>query len=195
MGRRLLIEARNTRPYHHRDLLSTVPLSPKNSGRATTPAPTATAMSLPFTNGSLFSTSISYFEADQKDIEEYPSQHDPDSETNRNQINTDRHEYSKSGSDNAVAAMSSAWDVRNVTPDQVREASDREARDGGDGRVSPLEISPANREVSRFTDEDGRGESVVHGPSRRVSPRKGKRVDYGGAAIEGPRERGDVSKT
>lgn len=81
-----------------------------------------------------------------------------------------------------------------MTPEGVREASDREARDDGDERVSPLEVSPANQEVSKFTDEDGRAESVVHGPSRRVSPQKGKRVDYGGAAIESPGERDDTSK-
>ncbi|EEP76411.1 predicted protein [Uncinocarpus reesii 1704] len=109
----------------------------------------------------------------------YVDEHDPDS---RYAINTERNEYSKSGTDNAVAAQDSAWNIKNQTPESAKEESERESAMNGRGKASPLDVSPANQEVSRFTDESGRGESVVHGPSKRVSPRKGKKVDYGGGA-------------
>jgi len=105
---------------------------------------------------------------------------DPQSRT---AINTERYEYSQSGSDNAVAAQRSAWDPAHLTPEMVREASREEALRDGRGLASPLEVSPANQEVSMSTDEAGRGEWVEKGPSRRVSPPKGKKVDYGGGAV------------
>jgi hypothetical protein len=101
----------------------------------------------------------------------------------RSAINTERYEYSKSGSDNAVAAQRSAWDTAHLTPEMVREASREEALRDGKGLTSPLEVSPANQEVSKSTDEAGRGDWVEKGPSRRVSPPKGKKVDYGGGAV------------
>jgi hypothetical protein len=64
----------------------------------------------------------------------------------------------------------------------VREASRQEALRDGRGLVSPLEVSPANQEVSMSTDEAGRGEWVEKSPSRRVSPPKGKKVEYGWGA-------------
>jgi hypothetical protein len=98
-------------------------------------------------------------------------------------MNTERHEYSKSGSDNAVAAQRSAWDPAHLTPEMVREASREESLKDGRSLVSPLEVSPANQEVSVTTDEAGRGEVVEKSASRRVSPPKGKKVDYGGGAV------------
>ncbi|EAS35979.3 uncharacterized protein CIMG_01333 [Coccidioides immitis RS] len=104
----------------------------------------------------------------------YVDENDPDS---RYAINTERSEYSKSGTDNAVAAQSSAWDIKNQTPESAREESEKEWAREGRSKASPLEVSPANQEVSRFTDESGRGASVIHGPSKRVSPKKGKKVE------------------
>jgi hypothetical protein len=118
--------------------------------------------------------------------------HDPD---NRAAINTERYEYSKSGSDSAVAEQKCAWDIQNKTPDAVREASYQEQLAKGDGKMSPLEVSPANQDVSKFTDEDGRGVYVVHNQSRRVSPRKGKKVELGPtAAIEPPSGHDETAK-
>ncbi|KMP01275.1 hypothetical protein CIHG_01564 [Coccidioides immitis H538.4] len=58
----------------------------------------------------------------------YVDENDPDS---RYAINTERSEYSKSGTDNAVAAQSSAWDIKNQTPESAREESEKEwAREG-----------------------------------------------------------------
>jgi len=65
----------------------------------------------------------------------------------------------------------------------VREASREESLTDGLGRVSPLEVSPANQEVSMLTDEAGRGVWVEKSPSRRVSPPKAKKVDYGGGEV------------
>lgn len=114
----------------------------------------------------------------------YPSStakdNDPD---DRSAINTERMEYTKSGTDNAVAAQRCSWDTVYMTPEEVREESIRESQRDGNDKPCPLEISPANREWSKFTDESGRGVWVEHSVSRRVSPPKGKKVDYGGAAV------------
>ncbi|OAX77454.1 hypothetical protein ACJ72_08247 [Emergomyces africanus] len=106
-------------------------------------------------------------------------QNDPDG---RYAINTERHEYSQSGSDNAVAKQHAAWDLSYITPEKVREASLNEAMHDGHSTAGPLEVSPANRDVSQYTDEAGRSDWVEKGPSRRVSPPKGMKVDYGGTA-------------
>ncbi|EFE36398.1 uncharacterized protein ARB_05337 [Trichophyton benhamiae CBS 112371] len=98
-------------------------------------------------------------------------------------INTDRGEYSKTGGDSEVASQRSAYDICYRDPADVRTASDREEEANGHRDRRPLEVSPANREVSRFTDEGGGQHDEEIRPSRRVSPRKGKRVDYGGADI------------
>jgi len=101
----------------------------------------------------------------------------------RSAINTERYEYSISGSDNAVAAQQSAWDPAHLTPEMVRVASQQEALKDGRGLISPLEVSPANQEVSMSTDEAGRGGWVEKDASRRVSPPKGRKVGYGGGAV------------
>ncbi|EGD99222.1 hypothetical protein TMEN_7693 [Trichophyton mentagrophytes] len=98
-------------------------------------------------------------------------------------INTDRGEYSKTGGDSEVASQRSAYDICYRDPADVRTASDLEEEANGHRDRRPLEVSPANREVSRFTDEGGGQHDEEVRPSRRVSPRKGKRVDYGGADI------------
>ncbi|PGH35612.1 hypothetical protein GX50_01593 [[Emmonsia] crescens] len=120
-----------------------------------------------------------------KDPLPYDIQNDPDA---RNAINTERHEYSQSGSDNAVAEQRAAWDLTFITPEKVREASLAEAMHDGHSKAGPLEVSPANRDVSQYTDEAGRSYWVEKGPSRRVSPPKGKKVDYGGTVILEKRE-------
>ncbi|OJD27507.1 hypothetical protein ACJ73_01094 [Blastomyces percursus] len=117
--------------------------------------------------------------------EPYDIKNDPDG---RYAINTERHEYSKSGSDNAVAEQQAAWDITYLTPEKVREASLDEAMKDGRSQAGPLEVSPANRDVSQYTDEAGRSEWVEKGPSRRVSPPKGMKVDYGGTAVLGKRD-------
>jgi len=101
----------------------------------------------------------------------------------RSAINTERYEYCISGSDNAVAAQQSTWDPAHLTPEMVRAASQQEALRDGRGLVSPLEVSPANQEVSMSTDEAGRGDWVEKGPSRRVSPPKGRKVGFGGGTV------------
>ncbi|EDN09934.1 hypothetical protein I7I51_07251 [Histoplasma capsulatum] len=91
----------------------------------------------------------------------YEIENDPDG---RYSINTERHEYSKSGSDNAVAEQRAAWDLSYITPEMVREASLDEAMHDG------------HNEAAR------RG-WVEKGPSRRVSPPKGMKVDYSGTVV------------
>ncbi|PGH08197.1 hypothetical protein GX51_01351 [Blastomyces parvus] len=117
--------------------------------------------------------------------EPYDIQNDPDG---RYTINTERHEYSKSGSDNAVAEQRAAWDITYITPEKVREASLAEAMTDGHSLAGPLEVSPANPDVSQLTDEAGRSDWVQKGPSRRVSPLKGMKVNYGGTVVIGKRD-------
>jgi len=105
-------------------------------------------------------------------------QFDPESRT---AINTERYEYSHS--DSTVAAQQSTWDPAYLTPEMVREASRLEAMRDGLGLESPLEVSPANQEISMSTNETGRGEWMEKGASRRVSPPKAKKLDYGGGAV------------
>ncbi|QSS57837.1 hypothetical protein I7I53_12141 [Histoplasma capsulatum var. duboisii H88] len=123
------------------------------------------------------------FVTDRKQPEDpvaYEIENDPDG---RSSINTERHEYSKSGSDNAVAEQRAAWDLSYITPEMVREASLDEAMHDGHSKAGPLEVSPANRDVSQYTDEAARRGWVEKGPSRRVSPPKGMKVDYSGTVV------------
>ncbi|PGH07781.1 hypothetical protein AJ79_06169 [Helicocarpus griseus UAMH5409] len=99
-------------------------------------------------------------------------------------INTEKHEYSQSGSDSAVAEQKAAWERTYMTPEEVRIASMKEAMLDGHSKDGPLEVSPANPDFSKYTDEFGRGEWVEKHPSKRVSPPKGKKVDYGGAVVD-----------
>ncbi|EER41469.1 conserved hypothetical protein [Histoplasma capsulatum var. duboisii H88] len=113
------------------------------------------------------------FVTDRKQPEDpvaYEIENDPDG---RSSINTERHEYSKSGSDNAVAEQRAAWDLSYITPEMVREASLDEAMHDGHSKAGPLE----------YTDEAARRGWVEKGPSRRVSPPKGMKVDYSGTVV------------
>ena len=106
----------------------------------------------------------------------------------RSSINTERSEYTNSGTDNEVASQHSAFDPTNIDPDMEAEASGMEVlQDGNEG--NPLEVSPANREVSRAFDpmEGGAQRGVDRGPSLRFSPKKGTKVSMGGWAHGGAR--------
>ncbi|KAL9113834.1 MAG: hypothetical protein Q9227_001968 [Pyrenula ochraceoflavens] len=62
----------------------------------------------------------------------------------RNSINTEASEYSKSGSDNGAAHQNeAAFDPTKTDPQEMKE----KAGEGND--VNPLEVSPANPEVSQ----------------------------------------------
>ncbi|KAI1960714.1 hypothetical protein LOZ58_003787 [Ophidiomyces ophidiicola] len=143
----------------------------------------STATNLPCTEAGAKLTTVPILSrnlSNNTQLNTYVDEHDPES---RFAINTERNEYSKSGTDNAVAAQDSAWDLKNHTPEQAKEESEVESAQNGRNKASPLEVSPANQEVSKFTDETGRGAFIMHGPSKRISPKKGKRVDYGGGEI------------
>ncbi|KAK2736891.1 hypothetical protein FQN57_000494 [Myotisia sp. PD_48] len=111
----------------------------------------------------------------------HPADFDPD---DRCAMNTERSEYAISGTDNAVAAQRTPWDISYHDPEDARIASNLESEQHGGRRTGgPLEVSPANQDVSKFTDESGRYESMTKGPSKRVSPFKRKKVDASGIVV------------
>ncbi|KAK2754298.1 hypothetical protein FQN54_007178 [Arachnomyces sp. PD_36] len=107
-------------------------------------------------------------------------------------INTERSEYTNSGTDNEVASQRSAFDPKNIDPTTEQEASGAEVLEAGD-IGNPLEVSPANREVSRTLDpmEGGAQRGMDRGPSQRFSPRKGTKVSMAGwtSGAAGKREK------
>ncbi|OJD19310.1 hypothetical protein AJ78_00759 [Emergomyces pasteurianus Ep9510] len=149
--------------------------------------PNLTASSLQIPSTSLTTTAQAFQQRSYATDDKQPKSTLPNDIQNdpggRYTINTERHEYSQSGSDNAVARQRAAWDLSYMTPEKVREASLDEAMHDGHSMAGPLEVSPANRDVSQYTDEAGRSDWVEKGPSRRVSPPKGQKVGYGGTVI------------
>jgi hypothetical protein len=110
-------------------------------------------------------------------------------------INTERSEYTNSGTDNEVASQRLAFDPTNIDPEREQEASGLEVQQAGDVG-NPLEVSPANREVSRTLDpmEGGAQRGMDRGPSMRFSPKKGTKVSMAGwTGSGGPMVRGGKS--
>ncbi|KAL2002406.1 hypothetical protein VTN02DRAFT_6830 [Thermoascus thermophilus] len=91
----------------------------------------------------------------------------------RSTLRPERTEYSQSGTDDEVAGHPSAYDPSNTSPEGQTEASGRESQQAG--KISnPLDVSPANTEVSQARDptEGAPDQNVPSGPSVRGSPRK-----------------------
>ena len=92
----------------------------------------------------------------------------------RNSINTDASEYSKSGTDDAAAHQNeAAFDPSQTDPQEQKDTAGK----GND--VNPLEVSPANPDVSKQRGSTEGG--AEKGPERtassgRGSPTKGKPV-------------------
>lgn len=99
----------------------------------------------------------------------------------RSSLIPERSEYTNSGTDNEIASQRSAFDPKNIDPVLQAQASGEEVRQDGDVG-NPLEVSPANREVSRTFDpmEGGAQRGMDRGPSQRFSPRKGTKVSMAG---------------
>lgn len=87
-------------------------------------------------------------------------------------MKTETDEYTKSGTDDEVAEQNASYDPSKVDPEKETESagSEAKARDCG----NPLEISPANKEVSKQVKEEcepEKSENESH-KSRHVSPKK-----------------------
>jgi hypothetical protein len=75
-----------------------------------------------------------------------------DAQQDREKINTDANEYAKSGTDDTTAGNEeAAFDTNHPDPQEAK----RKAGEGND--VNPLDVSPANPEISQPTRE-GSGE-------------------------------------
>ncbi|KAK5013915.1 hypothetical protein LTR16_004089 [Cryomyces antarcticus] len=79
-------------------------------------------------------------------------------------------EYSKSGSDDASAATDAAFDPSTTRPEQ--EQKQAEGASGG-ASVNPLEVSPANQEVSKPRGEQEGGAGASKAESGQSSGREG----------------------
>ncbi|RHZ54365.1 uncharacterized protein CDV56_103285 [Aspergillus thermomutatus] len=108
--------------------------------------------------------------------EEQPRIHD------RNELDPQRSETTKTGTDNEVASHHAAYDPNTTSPESEIDQAEQETNQGG--KVSnPLDVSPANKDVSGARDPQEGGpdhNAEKAGPSRRGSPRKGKEVHVGG---------------
>lgn len=87
-------------------------------------------------------------------IREKPSsqqaQPDTKAESERQALNPERCETSKSGTDSQVAGYKSSYDPSTTTPESELQALEKECRLAG--IINPLFISPANREFSELLD-------------------------------------------
>ncbi|KAL2012364.1 hypothetical protein VTN00DRAFT_5082 [Thermoascus crustaceus] len=123
-------------------------------GHSTTTTTTTTTMRTLSTTASLFTR------GEQKTMD-------------RSTLRPERTEYSKSGTDDEVAGHPSAYDPSNTSPEGQTEASGRESQQ--EGKISnPLDVSPANKDVSQARDpmEGAPDQNVKSGRSVRGSPRK-----------------------
>lgn len=66
----------------------------------------------------------------------------------RETLNPERSETAKSGTDGEVAKHPSAFDPSNTSPEAEHEATARESRQ--EGKDDPLNMSPANKDVSAW---------------------------------------------
>ncbi|KAK4944341.1 hypothetical protein LTR10_016227 [Elasticomyces elasticus] len=84
---------------------------------------------------------------------------------NRHKIDRQSYEYSQSGTDDAVASQSVAFENKSTDPEALREASGKE-----NNWSNPLHASPANQSMSAQTVEV-RGDETT--PTKSVSKEKG----------------------
>lgn len=96
----------------------------------------------------------------------------------REKMNTESNEYSKSGSDAKSAQEDAAFDPSTTSPEsQKQESSDQAPNSASQG--DPLEVSPGNKEISKPRDQQEggaeKGEDKT-GTSGSGSPSKGKKV-------------------
>ncbi|RDW75061.1 hypothetical protein BP6252_06203 [Coleophoma cylindrospora] len=128
--------------------------------RATVPKRAITSPILPLQTRTLF----------QSAILTYPRKDSQDRES----INTDATEYTKSGTDDTAAhEVEAAFDPKLTSP----EGEKKKAGEGND--QNPLEVSPANREVSKQGGKEAHGGSEESAGSKKRSgsgspPKAGK---------------------
>jgi hypothetical protein len=88
-------------------------------------------------------------------------------------MDTSSSEYSISGSDDAVSHESKASYGGDTSPETQKEKA------GKGNIVNPLEVSPANREVSKHRDKNEVEKGAEKtGDSGKRSPKKGKGFEY-----------------
>jgi cytoskeletal protein RodZ len=107
--------------------------------------------------------------------EEQPRMHD------RNELDPQRSEGTKTGTDNEVATHDAAYDPNTTSPESEIKQAEKESEQGH--KVSnPLNVSAANKDVSGARDPQEGGpdhNAEKKETSGRGSPRKGREVHVG----------------
>ncbi|KAI9712466.1 MAG: hypothetical protein M1812_006881 [Candelaria pacifica] len=94
----------------------------------------------------------------------------------KDSINTEATEYSKSGTDDQAAREEeAAFDPQQTSPEKQRETAGKDSGAGG----NPLDVSPANPEVSKQRDDTKDGPSNSSASAGTMSGRK--RASGGGS--------------
>lgn len=95
----------------------------------------------------------------------------------RETLNPDRSEVTKSATDSEIAHHPSAYDPHNTAPESELEAVGKESREDGKGG-NPLDVSPANPEVSAWTGPGSEGptRNVDKGPSGKGATKKSRSI-------------------
>ncbi|KAJ5796360.1 uncharacterized protein N7518_004900 [Penicillium psychrosexuale] len=133
--------------------------------RSQVPKPTIQSLAAPTATRTPFSTTpISQIEKGQGSLD-------------RETLNPERSETAKSGTDGEVAKHPSSFDPTNTAPESELSANEKESRQ--EGKESPLNMSPANRDASawRTKEEDGPVRNRDRGvSSSRGTPNKARSI-------------------
>ncbi|KAI9925195.1 hypothetical protein ASPWEDRAFT_705658 [Aspergillus wentii DTO 134E9] len=103
---------------------------------------------------------------------------DSNKEQDRTTLNPERSEVTKSGTDSEVAQHPAAYDPSKTSPESEIQATEEESRQ--EGKVSnPLDMSPANKDVSDWAQEEGDSSHQKTTASSRGQTHKHKTVNPG----------------
>ncbi|PSS22282.1 hypothetical protein M430DRAFT_65476 [Amorphotheca resinae ATCC 22711] len=106
----------------------------------------------------------------QSSLGSYPRKDSQDKDS----INTESTEYSKSGTDDATARQDTAFDPTKTDPEEQKNSGKGDENSG-----NPLDVSPANQEVSKARDQqEGAPENDPNQGKKSVarSPKKAKKL-------------------
>ena len=101
---------------------------------------------------------------------------EPGTPSDREALNPDRAEVSKSGTDSELAEHPAAFDPHNTSPEGEFHQTAKESKEQGKAH-NPLNMSPANSEVSDWKRPDGPERNIDReASSTRGSPRKSRSI-------------------
>ncbi|KAL1589592.1 hypothetical protein WHR41_01569 [Cladosporium halotolerans] len=102
----------------------------------------------------------------------------------KDDLKPEPNEYSKSGSDDAAAAVeNAAFDPKQTSPEEEMSTADKES--GGEAQTSPLDVSPANHDVSQPKQRNEGGTGSPTGGQVSKNREQGAKSGGGGAPKSG----------